>query len=306
MFFAVNPPIGLPNYGRVAAIAVPFLGLGVGLLALYNRALRVAERYATVTGRAYRPRRVDLGRWRYPALALVALYLLLVQQQRVALARALVARPKLLLLDEPLSNLDARLREQMRDELRSLVAMLGITALYVTHDRLEALALSHRIAVMAYGRIVQQGAPAEIYGRPCNRFVADFLGGANFLPVTVGDAEDGGARAALADGTVLHCRDAGRGAARGRRAVVLVRPEDVELDREPATGAPDVLAAEVEHVVFQGSFAEVRTRTPCGPLTFRVRPAQAPAPGDRVRVRIPPDACTVLEDGSGDREEPGR
>src|SRR5260370_39843273 len=98
------------------------------------------------------------------------------QQQRVAFARALVRRPQLLLLDEPLSNLDAKLREQMRCELQELVARLALTALYVTHDQAEALAMSNTVAVMSDGLIAQSGAPREVYGHPCNAFVASFLG----------------------------------------------------------------------------------------------------------------------------------
>ena len=103
------------------------------------------------------------------------------QQQRVAFARALVRRPKLLLLDEPLSNLDAKLREQMRFELQELISRTGVTTLYVTHDQSEALAMSDTVAVMAGGRIAQSGAPRDVYGRPDNRTVANFLGSANFL-----------------------------------------------------------------------------------------------------------------------------
>ena len=99
----------------------------------------------------------------------------------MALARALVLQPKVLLFDEPLSNLDAKLRKRMRDEIRALQRRAGITALYVTHDQAEALAVSDRIAVMAHGRVEQLGAPAEIYRRPTTRFVADFIGEANLL-----------------------------------------------------------------------------------------------------------------------------
>ena len=112
------------------------------------------------------------------------------QQQRVALARALVTRPKVLLLDEPLSNLDAKLRVQMRAEIRRLQAELGITTIYVTHDQEEALSLSDCVAVMNRGQLLQVGPPAEIYERPATRFVAEFLGVSNFLPATV--AEPGG------------------------------------------------------------------------------------------------------------------
>src|SRR5262249_16583783 len=107
------------------------------------------------------------------------------QQQRVAFARAIVSQPKLLLLDEPLSNLDAKLREQMRFELKELVGRLAITTLYVTHDQAEALAMSDLVAVMCDGTIAQCDAPRAIYQKPANEFVAGFLGAANFLPATV-------------------------------------------------------------------------------------------------------------------------
>ena len=115
------------------------------------------------------------------------------QQQRVGLARALVYRPKVLLLDEPLSNLDAKLREEMRFEIRDLIDRLGITAVYVTHDQAEALALSDRVAVMYRGRIEQVGTPDEIYDRPASRFVADFIGLSDFIAGTVSElvAEQG-------------------------------------------------------------------------------------------------------------------
>src|SRR5207249_9019568 len=110
------------------------------------------------------------------------------QQQRLALARAVVMAPRLLLLDEPLSNLDAKRRERMRFELKRLQRELGITTVYVTHDQSEALALSHQIAVMNRGRNEQIGAPREIYERPVNQFVADFIGSTNFLDGTVSGA----------------------------------------------------------------------------------------------------------------------
>src|SRR5262249_7935714 len=115
------------------------------------------------------------------------------QQQRLALARALVAEPRLLLLDEPLSNLDALLREQMRSELRRLQKEVGVTAIYVPHDQSEALAISDRIAVMNHGRIVQIGTPQQIYRQPCNAFVAGFVGRSNVLRGTpAGAAAPGG------------------------------------------------------------------------------------------------------------------
>ena len=219
------------------------------------------------------------------------------QQQRVALARALVGRPKLLLLDEPLSNLDAKLREQMRDELRSLVSMLGITSLYVTHDQLEALALADRIAVMAQGRIIQEGPPREIYGQPRRRFVADFVGTGNFIEGRQASGSDGdGARVKLSDGSVLVCGRGTHGGGR-ERVVVLVRPEDVLVSRQAPDGELNVFAAEVEHVTFQGSYVELRARTACGTLNVRTHAAGAARTGERVFLRIPPEACTLLDAG---------
>src|SRR5690606_10016766 len=113
------------------------------------------------------------------------------QQQRLALARALVMEPKLLLLDEPLSNLDAKLRERMRFELKRMQRELGLTTIYVTHDQSEALALSHEIAVMSTGRIAQVGTPRDIYERPRNKFVADFVGLTNFIEATVEGPDEG-------------------------------------------------------------------------------------------------------------------
>jgi spermidine/putrescine ABC transporter ATP-binding subunit len=151
------------------------------------------------------------------------------QQQRVALARALVLNPKILLLDEPLSNLDAKVRVQVRAEIRKLQKELAITTVYVTHDQEEALTLSDRIAVFNQGRIFQVGTPRELYQRPANRFVADFIGVNNLVDGTVRDIESGGARATVetAAGT-LGALTTGNLRA-GDKCVVCVRPENVDL-----------------------------------------------------------------------------
>ena len=152
------------------------------------------------------------------------------QQQRVALARASAGRPQLLLFDEPLSNLDARLRDRTRTEISRIQRELKVPALYVTHDQTEALSMSDRVIVMESGRIVQEGRPEELYNRPVNRFVADFIGNANFLPVR----HEGGTWR-LADGTPV-ALDAGQGG--GREPVALLRPEAIRLDAGPP-GAPE-------------------------------------------------------------------
>jgi len=149
------------------------------------------------------------------------------QQQRVAVARALVLNPRVLLLDEPLSNLDAKVRARLRSEIRRLQQELRITTIYVTHDQEEALVLSDRIAVMDAGRIQQVGTPGDLYERPASLFVADFIGTNNFLPGTVVEASAGYARIRTPSGDI---RGAGRGEVRpGAGATAVVRPENVEL-----------------------------------------------------------------------------
>jgi iron(III) transport system ATP-binding protein len=150
------------------------------------------------------------------------------EQQRVALARALVKEPEVLLLDEPLSNLDAKLREQMRFELKELQRRSGIPILYVTHDQAEALAMSDRIAVMNAGRITQVGSPTEIYTRPVDQFVADFIGLMNFIPCRVVEHSGGAATVELLGGHRLTVSDPGD---HDGDAAIAARPEDIALGR---------------------------------------------------------------------------
>jgi ABC-type Fe3+/spermidine/putrescine transport system ATPase subunit len=172
------------------------------------------------------------------------------QQQRVALARAVVTRPKLLLLDEPLSNLDARLRDRLRVELRALQRRLGVTTLYVTHDQTEALALSDRIAVMHAGRIIEQGDPETVYRRPRNRLTAEFLGIANLLPARILSANGRSCRAATALGDIELPAEAGLRP--GAEALICLRPEDIQLE-PPSAMAP---AAEIGETAYLGSLTE--------------------------------------------------
>ena len=161
------------------------------------------------------------------------------QQQRVSIARALVYEPTMLLLDEPLANLDAKLRVLMREEIRALQRRLGITTLYVTHDQVEATAVSDRIAVFNRGRLIQVGAPSTIYARPDTLFVADFIGRANFVPVVLCDATTPAAGATLADGTVvaparrvqLETEESATTVAAGH-GILMVRPEHLMLEAE--------------------------------------------------------------------------
>ncbi len=168
------------------------------------------------------------------------------QQQRVALARALVVEPEVLLLDEPLSNLDAKLRVRVRTEIRSLQQALGKTTIYVTHDQEEALSISDRIAVMNQGRIVQVGTPQEIYYRPADRFVADFVGLANFAPVQV--VSPGQARL---DEVILPVESA----ARTGLALLVVRPETVGLAAAPPAPGLPFLRGNVKNAAFLGGLA---------------------------------------------------
>ncbi len=174
------------------------------------------------------------------------------QQQRVALARALVMHPRVLLLDEPLSNLDAKLRERMRFEIRSLVKKVGITAVYVTHDQAEAMVISDNIVVMNKGRIMQIGKPEEIYRKPANIFVADFIGVSNFIPGRVEAIVEGLKGFVTTDfGEKILCELSPRLKV-GDRAFILIRPEDILMYRTNPP-AENSFKAKIKHRVYLGS-----------------------------------------------------
>ncbi|HYH83006.1 MAG TPA: ABC transporter ATP-binding protein [Longimicrobium sp.] len=215
------------------------------------------------------------------------------QQQRVALARALAPEPPLLLLDEPLSNLDAALRERTRDELRALLKRLGMTAVFVTHDQEEAFALSDRIAVMNRGVLQQLGTPESLYAAPVNPFIAAFLGRANFLPATVEKgAEDGVLACRLAAGPVWRARAAeGVGAARGAAVRLMVRPEALRI--VPNAGEEDALRGRVLDRRFAGALSFYRIAVEGGPELLVQGTATDAAPGDEVRV-APAHGAAVL------------
>jgi spermidine/putrescine ABC transporter ATP-binding subunit len=159
------------------------------------------------------------------------------QQQRVAIARSLVLEPQILMFDEPLSNLDFKLRIQMRDELKSLQRRLGKTAIYVTHDQNEALALSDRIAVLSHGRIEQIGTPDEIYERPATSFVAEFIGSSNLLPARIVERGDGEAVVETGGGLRLRCATDGDAAGDDAEVAVLIRPERIQIRMPGGTAA---------------------------------------------------------------------
>jgi len=225
------------------------------------------------------------------------------QQQRVALARSLVVAPQVLLLDEPLSNLDALLREQMRIEIRRIQKSLGITAVYVTHDRVEAMSLSDRVVVMKGGVIRQVGSPSTIYERPDTKFVAGFVGKVAFFPVTVESPE--GASSGAPGGESARCTLSGKpvmagsrapGVAAGSKALLMARPESLRLG-EPGAGACD---GTVSANVYLGSSVECFLETEYGevlvqiddPTGGRVRPegSRVSISFDAARVRVLPES----------------
>jgi iron(III) transport system ATP-binding protein len=217
------------------------------------------------------------------------------QQQRLAIARAVVMRPRLLLMDEPLASLDARLREAMRFELKRLQRELRITTLYVTHDQSEALALSHGIGVMERGRLQQVGTPRDVYGRPANRFVAEFLGAANFVPARVGKAT--GAPGAWSMETpfgALEVTAGARSLSRGETVLVFVRPEDVHLSTARPASA-NAFEARVVQKVFLGDASDFRVRIGDFVLQSRTHPELRTRKGESLWVRIEPDRCVVVE-----------
>jgi len=179
------------------------------------------------------------------------------QQQRVALARALVRNPKVLLLDEPLSNLDAKLREELRFEIKSLVRRMGITSVYVTHDQAEAMVISDRIAVMDSGNVVQIGTAQEIYKRPANRFVADFIGTMNFMSgevvQTFQDTNMVSVRTEF--GNNLLCRtNRDTATPPGEKVYASIRPEDVVVFAEPPESRENLFKGTISHRAYLGNF----------------------------------------------------
>jgi putative spermidine/putrescine transport system ATP-binding protein len=212
------------------------------------------------------------------------------QQQRIAIARALVLHPRLLLLDEPLSNLDAKLRIEMRAEIKRLHTSLGLTSIYVTHDQVEALSLSDWVVVMRDGLLIQAGTPQEIHDQPANVFVADFMGFRNFFQVQV--AALGPDREVEAAGNGLKIRGKARHTfAPGAPAVAAIRPDDVVIGGD--AGGPNAFRAKVDIVEYLGREDEVIVRLEAGGRLW-VRTGTRLAPGERVTVILPPDKVIFL------------
>jgi spermidine/putrescine transport system ATP-binding protein len=216
------------------------------------------------------------------------------QQQRVALARALVLNPKVLLLDEPLGALDAKLRRSLKVELKALQERVGITFLYVTHDQEEALTMSDRLAVMNAGRIAQIGTPREVYEEPADAYVADFLGAANLMEVSVSEA---GSPATLKLGESVLTSSHACQAAAGQTAHAVIRPERVRVEPHGSAG-PNRVPALVERVVFLGSATQLMLRLATGASLQALLQNDGErvdlAQGTPVHAYLPADALRVL------------
>ena len=218
------------------------------------------------------------------------------QQQRIALARAIVIEPSVLLFDEPLSNLDAKLREYMRDELRKLQKRLGITSLYVTHDQSEAMAISDRVVIMKEGRIQQVGTPREIYAFPQSRFVANFMGKANFLEVEVLGTEGESARIDIGGKTLIVPR-AGRVRPNSGSALLVVRPEALRLISLANVENEIPLKGCVDRFTYFGNIARYEVATENGPLLIESYNPEASSifeEGDNVGVLIDFESVRLL------------
>ena len=225
------------------------------------------------------------------------------QQQRVALARALVIEPDVILLDEPLSNLDAKLRIEMRAQIKEIHRKIARTMIYVTHDQVEALSMADRIAVMRRGRVIQVGTPRQLYTRPESAFVAEFIGGTNLLPGTV--EELGDLLTVATQIGLVRAANGKRVTTRGDSVLCAVRPESIRLNpnQEAATDDMNQLTGEVQSIMYLGDSEEYTLRLPDGTVLRAVEynPAARKAEvGDRVVLHVDARDVVVLP-----REEPG-
>jgi iron(III) transport system ATP-binding protein len=221
------------------------------------------------------------------------------QQQRVALARALVHEPAMLLLDEPLSNLDAKLRDSMRLELRQLVKSLGITTVLVTHDQVEALGMSDQVALMRDGRIVQKGTPRDIYLEPRSAFAADFMGRSNILPAKIEEAGEI-TRVSTALGPLLARQIAPLD---GAAAVAVIRPQAINVHPVAAgAGGINRFRGKVGVVHFLGDVVEAEIAIGTAQLKLLLDPYTGLSAGDEAIFEIPPERCVVVP---ADTETPG-
>ena len=286
-----DKPVHRRNIGMVFQSLALFPHLSVGENIAYSQRIRGLDRTA-------RRRRADelLELVRLPGVADRHIGQLSGgQRQRVAIARALALEPKLFLLDEPLSALDANLREEMQVELRILQERLGITTIIVTHDQREAMTMSDEIVVMSTARVQQYGPPLEIYRNPASAFVAEFIGTSNLIGAKIGKASGGGEVAFAQRSFAVAALP--EGLAAGAAVVVSVRPEDVRVVPESSDG-PNRLEGSVTFVRDVG--ASIETFVDCGDGLQIVAMATPRdfldvRKGDRVKVELPPDHCCVLK-----------
>ena len=220
------------------------------------------------------------------------------EQQRVALARALVCEPSVLLLDEPLGALDAKLRKTLRAELTTLQREVGTTFIFVTHDQEEALEMSDRLAVMDHGRVVQCGRPKDVYQAPQTEFVADFLGLTNLLDVTCLEVAGGQAQVRLGEFALTASCMGAAGPGQGR---VVIRPERVRLSAQDGDAGSNTVPAIVDNLVYVGATTQVVARLPHGPAVHALVvndsdvDAEHLRPGTPVTLTLPPEALRLLE-----------
>lgn len=214
------------------------------------------------------------------------------QQQRVALARALVHKPRILLLDEPLSNLDAKLRDSMRTEIRNLVKQVGITTIFVTHDQVEAVGMSDQIALMRNGAIVQQGAPRDIYLRPNSVFTADFMGRSNLIDGRVVQA---GAQTAIETPLGRVVGEPSTDLRDGDMATAVIRPQSVSLVSSPSpAGAVNVFPARIVAATFLGDVVETEVESRGVRLVLMLNPFETWTPGIELELEVPVEKCVIV------------
>jgi iron(III) transport system ATP-binding protein len=219
------------------------------------------------------------------------------QQQRVALARALVRNPKVLLLDEPLSNLDAKLREELRFEIKSLVRRMGITSVYVTHDQAEAMVISDRIAVMDSGNVVQLGTAKEIYEKPTNKFVADFIGTMNFMSGEIlqvfQDKKKAYVRTEFSEKMLCTLPEA-TAAAPGKTVYASIRPEDIEIFTEAPQAKENLFKGIITHKAYLGNFLYLFISINDTKIRVQVTHYVPQEEGQELYVFLNPEKCKIL------------
>jgi putative spermidine/putrescine transport system ATP-binding protein len=266
------------NYALFPHLTV-FDNVAFGLSLQRRPVAEIRERVATMLGLV----RLSGYEGRYPGQLSGG------QQQRVAIARALVLHPRLMLFDEPLSNLDAKLRVEMRAEIKQLHSKLGLTSIYVTHDQAEALSLSDRIVVLRDGVLMQEGAPEEIHDRPKNAFVADFMGFRNFFDVQLG-RPDGGLVEGMTKGLKLRARSLD-GFIGGSNAIMAIRPEDIRIGK--STDGTNTVRGKIELIEYLGREQEAAV-TIDGEMRIWLRTPEKISLGDIIELNLPAQKLVLL------------